>query len=190
MTIVEVTAAQFGAGRSGGGERHAVEFIRELSKHESVVASFGVREGRPVPPPTELGCPARFLSFPPFLSETNPIPRPASWGVIGSYLRTHRGEVEFVHVHNLRTAISTLWLFLTYLRKKDDGIRILLTDLGARFVPMPHLTASMVDYYVPISRVSEAQLLALGPRPSCVVPTAVSAPFLVGEVRPFSERPI
>jgi glycosyltransferase involved in cell wall biosynthesis len=190
MTIVEVTAAPFGAGRSGGGERHAVEFIRELSKHEPVVASFGVPDRHPTVSPTELGCPARFVSFPPLLSETNPIPRAATWGLIGAYLRTHKGEVEFVHVHNLRTAMSSLWIFLAYLRKKDDRIRIVLTDLGARFFPLPQLTAAMVDYYAPISHVSEEALLTLGRRPSCVVPTAVSAPFLAGQPSPFSERSI
>ena len=190
MTIVEVTAASFGAGTSGGGERHADEFIRELARHEEVVASYAIPGPSGRTSPSELLCPARFVSMPPWLSRTNPLPRAATWGMVGAYLRSHKGEVEFVHVHNLRTAFSTLWLILTYLRKKDDGIRILLTDLGARFVPFPRLSAGMVDAYVPISRFSEGLLLRLAARPSHVVPTAVSAPFLVGSPRPFSERSV
>ncbi len=190
MTIVEVTAAPFGPGHAGGGERHAQEFIRELARYETVVSSFAVPGRNAESSPFAIPCPARFASFPPFLSETNPIPRAAAWGAIGSYLRSHRGEVEFVHVHNLRTAFSTLWLLLTYLRKKDERIRILLTDLGARFFPLPRLTASMVDFYAPISQYSEGMLLELARRPSRVVPTAVSSPFLAQGIRPFSERPI
>jgi glycosyltransferase involved in cell wall biosynthesis len=190
LTILEVTAAPFGAGRAGGGERHAIEFIRELSRHEPVVASYAVRARKSAPAVGEVLCPAHFISFPPVFSTTNPLPGFASWGVIGSYLRTHRGEIEFVHVHNLRTAMSTLWLLLTYLRKKDDHLRILLTDHGARFFPLPQLTIQMVDAYVPVSRQSEQLLLKLAERPSRIVPTAVSSEFLDGRPLGFSERSI
>jgi glycosyltransferase involved in cell wall biosynthesis len=190
MTIVEVTAAQFGTGRSGGGERHAVEFISELARHEPVVFAHAAPIGSAPSRAEELPCPAHTWSMPPLFTETNPIPSLGSWGLVGGFLRSHRRELEFIHVHNLRTAVSTQWMLLAYLRKKGDGTRILLTDLGARFFPAPSLTARMADYYVPISRVSEQYLLDLAVRPSCVVPTAVSAPFLSNGLRPFDQRPV
>ena len=190
MTILEVTATTFGPLRTGGGERHPTEFLRELSKHETVVASYALPATEsPVFEPF-VRVPARFGSLPTLLTPSNPLPWWGAARTISGYLRDHDGEVEFVHIHNLRTAVATLWTFLAYLRKKHDRIRILLTDHGARFFPAPQLSARWVDYWVPVSRLSELQLLALAPHPSRVVPAAVSDRFLDTPPRSFDERPL
>lgn len=189
MTIVEVTAAPFAEGHSGGGERHVAEFSRELARHESVVTSFGVPTAGGAYDPATIPLPAHVLSWPPVLTETNPLPRWSAVARIGRYLRDHRGEVEFVHLHNLRTAVSSLWLALTYLRKQSDRTRVILTDHGARFVPLPGVLVRAVDLYAPVSAASERYLRDLAERPSCIVPTAVSDGFLAGPPPSFEARP-
>lgn len=190
MTILEVTAAPFGPGREGGGERHPTWFAEELARFEPVVFAFADAAVEP-PGRGRLPIPARSLDLPPFLTPTNPLPRLASLGAIEGYLRSHAGEIEFVHVHNLRTAMASLWLLLASLRKKGDRFRVILTDHGARFFPWPRLTARMVDYYAPVSHYSDRILQALARRPSRVVPAAVSTAFVrAGPPPPWSARDI
>lgn len=190
MTILELTATTFGPGRMGGGERHPTEFVRELARHEPVVAAYAIPDGESPPITPYLRLPARFGSLPQAISPTNPLP---SWGTVstlGGYLREHRRSIEFVHVHNLRTALSSLGIVLAYLRRKGDGMSILVTDHGARFFPFPRFTARLVDQWVPISAYSERLLQQLAPHPSCVIPAAVTERFLDGGRTAFETRSI
>ena len=177
MTIVEVTAVAFGAGRHGGGERHPLGFATELARHESVVFACTGASGIDAGSTERLEVPALQRSFPPFVSRTNPLPTPTTLSAVGKFLRRHSADIEFVHVHNLRTAIGTSWIVLSHLRRSAGHARIILTDHGARFFPWPRLTANLVDYYAPVSAYSERMLQALARHPSCVVPTAVSEAF-------------
>lgn len=190
MTILEITATTFGPGRRGGGERHPTEFIRELSRHEPVMAGFALPDGEPAPIEPFVRIPAWFGGLPAAVSPTNPLPSFAAVGTLGAYLREHARDIEFVHVHNLRTAVSTLTLFLAYLRRKGGRMRILLTDHGARFFPVPSFTARLVDYWVPISSYSEELLQRLARHPSRVVPAAVTGSFLAGDCPPFASRTV
>lgn len=189
--IVEVGATSFGPGHRGGGERHFQEFARELGRRTEVRASFALPAGEPDPFGGSLVLPARFGNLPPFVTGTNPLPRPASIRRVREFLTAHAGEIEFVHVHNLRTAVSTEWLLIARLLRDAGRYRVLLTDHGARFAPLPRFTARLVDYYAPVSGLSDRQLQALAPRPSRIVPTAVSAEFLAdGPLSGWGERDI
>ena len=126
----------------------------------------------------DLPLPGIFMSAPPVLSRTNPIPRPSAAGDISRYMRRHRDEIEFLHVHNLRTAVSSLWLLLAHLLQKGHSFNVILTDHNARFFPFPRVTARWVDYFAPVSLHSQIQLQGWASRPSRVVPTAVSPPFV------------
>lgn len=159
-------------------------FAAELARHESVTfacAAVGEPNG-PIRP--GLVFPVLAGAYPPFGTRTNPWPRAGAAIALRSFLRAHVGEVEFVHVHNLRTAIATLGIVLSFLRKRGDRFRLLLTDHGARFFPWPRLTARMVDGYAPVSHYSESILQALARRPSRVIPAAVAPAFADGSAVP------
>ncbi len=191
MTILEVTAAPFGPGREGGGERHPTWFAAELARHEPVLFAYADPGGTKGLEAGHRPIPSRYFDLPPFLTATNPIPRLQGASTIRSVLRENAGDIDFVHVHNLRTASATLWILLAELRKHGDGFRVILTDHGARFFPWPTLTARMVDYYAPVSRFSEAILQALAPHPSRIIPAAVSTAFTAAPPPPdWSERSI
>jgi len=102
------------------------------------------------------------------------------------------GPVEFVHVHNLRTAMSTAWLLLARRLKARYRFKVLLTDHNARWFPMPWLTAGAVDYFVAVSKESEAYLTSLARRPSVIVPTGIPSdyPGLLRPSRPWETRTV
>lgn len=178
MSILEVTATAFGPGREGGGERHPLGFATELSRHEPVVFACSGALPTGTGPVERLAVPATGWVARPFLTPTNPMPSLRTAQVIGRYLREHAGEVEFVHIHNLRTAMGTLWVLLSHLRRRGDRFHVILTDHGARFFPWPGLTARLVDYFAPVSRYSESILLSWARRPSRVIPACVSDAFV------------
>lgn len=119
--------------------------------------------------------PGAFLDAPPLLSNHNPLPLPSSFRAIARAL--DQDEVEFVHVHNLRTAMSTAWLVISRLRRRGARFKVLLTDHNARWFPFPKLGAQCVDYYVPVSSASSQALNAVARRPSFLVPTGVPSDY-------------
>lgn len=190
MTILEVSATLFSADHPGGGERHVTELVNELSRWENVVTSSVVRErelptGRSTLQLTQSRVQLRHPG-----SETDPFPALDSPFKIRRWLK-QESNLEIVHIHNPRTAASALWTICAHLRKRGLRTKILLTDHGARMFPAPKILASMADYYVPVSRFSEALMTRWVPKPSCVIPVGVSSALVPkGQVPGFSERTI
>ncbi len=190
MTILEVTARPFNERFRGGGERYPSIIAQELSRYESVVTAYcdepaGVGNG-PV-----LTVPYRSLNLRPFLDPSNPLPTLNTVRMVHAYLTEHRREIEFVHIHNLRTAMSTTWLLLTAMARSRRGPSIILTDHGSRFFPFPRWSVRPVKYYAAVSAHSLAQLQRWADRPGVVVPPAVPRSLLDRAERPsFDHRPV
>jgi len=183
MSVVEISATAFSPGWGGGGERHFTSFVEALGDYEEVHVSTVPPPGVSADPTIDIPLSGSFITAPPFLSKTNPLPKFASAAAIRRYLRAHNREIEFLHVHNLRTSISALWLFLARLDLPRNKCRVILTDHNAKFVPFPSVLAGMVDYYAPVSVASNRQLQAWGERPARVIPTAASK-FFAGQPPP------
>lgn len=179
MTIFEVTARPFGPRFRGGGERYPSELAQELSRRETVIfASFPGRQGTQLPGVTNIALRGWSLSAPPLLSELNPIPSPRALLQIKEALQAHSSDLEFLHLHNLRTASTASWLAMARTRSPRSHFRIVLTDHGARFMPLASRWARGVDFYAAVSKFSLRLLQAWAPRPGVVVPVFVSNSLL------------
>ena len=191
MAILEITAVPFTSFHLGGGERFPLELMKELGKYEDVIGCFSLMKGEIVDVRDKFIMPARFISLPPFISIHNPLPTTHSIKAMRRFLRAMRGEVEFIHVHNLRTAMSTAWLLLSGLMRSELQCKIILTDHLARFFPFPKMTSHFVDYYAAVSKISEQHLQTYARRPSIILPPAVSGDFIAqAKPVPFEHRNI
>jgi glycosyltransferase involved in cell wall biosynthesis len=191
MTILEVTAVPFAPEFPGGGERYPSILSAELGRSERVVVSFADHDSERTDGGQRLLLPALHLRAPPFLTQANPLPRWATFSAIRRYIMQHRSEIEFVHVHNPRTALGATWVWIAMLQRSGSNFKIIITDHAARFAPFPRLAASAADYYVAVSQHSLAQLNELATRPGIVLPPPVPEVFLQGPpLRPFSSRDI
>ena len=190
MTILEVTAVPFGPHHRGGGESYPWRLARELSRWEKVVSCFSYESESPDPGVPSHRIPARFLHAPPAFSPHNPLPTLATFRSIVDQLGARGDPPEFVHVHNLRTAMSATWLLLARLRRAQAGYKVLLTDHGARWFPFPRMTAAVADYYVPVSEASLERLVRWAQRPSFVLPPGIPTdyPGLARELRSYDAR--
>ncbi len=174
MTILEVTARPFGTDFRGGGERYPTEMARALARRERVVFA-----SVPGPRPTDLpglesvALSGWSLSAPPLFSNLNPLPTPRTWFQIQGLLRAHSSDLEFLHLHNLRTAFTAAWLRGAETRPFRSAFRVILTDYGARFMPFPRQWLRGVDFYAAVSEYSLHQLQGWAPRPGVVVPVFV-----------------
>jgi glycosyltransferase involved in cell wall biosynthesis len=191
MTILEITAVPFTQFHVGGGERAPSELMIELSGKEDVIGCYSMMPGDTFKFDRHFTVPATFISLPPFVSIHNPLPNLHSIGSIGEFLRANGDNIEFIHIHNLRTAMSTTWILLSGLMKSSYHYKIILTDHLARFFPFPKLTAQFVDYYAAVSKVSEHQLQSYAKRPSMILPPAVSQSYVAKcKFLTFEERVI
>lgn len=173
--IVEVTAVPFSIKNAGGGERFPTEFYKELKKYEETMFCYSSKEGEFIDDSSML-IPGNFYKFKNIITEVNPIPTFDTIKTIKNFLNYYENEIEFLHIHNLRTAMSTIWLLLL-LKKKPKNLRIILTDHNARFFPFPKLSIRPVDYYAPVSTISDKILQELNKKPSFILPTFVSSTF-------------
>ena len=191
MVILEITSVPFTERFRGGGESYPFRLAEELSRYEEVTSCFSIPPGSPEPEGKFRIVPATFIELPPVFRVENPLPTIGSLMVLNRTLESLE-DLEFVHVHNLRTAMSTAWLLLAQLKKSRRGFKVLLTDHGARWFPLPHVTAKAVDYLIPVSDESLRLLGQYTSRPSFVVPPGVPAryPGLTRAVRSWDERDI
>jgi len=163
----------------GGGERYPLEIARELSKREEVVfASIQDRRDAPVRGVTAASLAGWSLTAPPLFSELNPIPTLSTFVQIKELLNAHARDLEFIHVHNLRTASTASWLAMATSHPSRSRFRILLTDHGARFMPFPRRWARRIDFYAAVSKYSLHQLQSWARRPGMVVPVFVANALL------------
>lgn len=189
MTILEVTAVPFTYKHSGGGERYPTELIKELSKIERVTGCYSSDEGVRILD-NDFLVPSKFVNAEPFITNSNPLPTLRSFLEIRNFIQSNIHEIEFVHIHNLRTAMSTTWLFLIRLLK-NSKFKVILTDHNAQFFPFPQLSISAVDYYAPVSRYSNQILQSYSSKPFRVIPAPVRMDFNKGtHLKKFEERDI
>lgn len=187
--IVEVSAVSFSLKNAGGGERFPTEFYKELKKHEKAMFCYSSNEKQLIDDGAIL-IPSNFYKFKNIITEVNPIPTLDSIKVIKKFLVDYENEIEFLHIHNLRTAMSTIWLLLL-IKYKPKKLRVVLTDHNARFFPFPKLTVRPVDYYAPVSEISNEILQKLDKKPSFILPAFVSSYFQEKSYRlNFTERDI
>ena len=171
--ILEVTAVPYTTNHRGGGESFPWYLSEQLHFLEPTVFAYA-QENRPEGLPSyHLVLPARFLDFPPLITRHNPLPTTETLRTARSFLSEHLDELDFIHVHNLRTAMSTMWLFLAHRLQSRSKFRILLTDHGSRWFPLPSLTVSWADAFLPVSSASRDQLLQLAHKPSWTLPVGV-----------------
>ena len=189
MTILEVTAVPFTYRHSGGGERYPTELIKELSKIERVTGCYSSDEGIRILEGDFL-VPSKFLNAEPYLTNSNPLPTIRTFFEIRNFIQSNIHEIEFIHIHNLRTAMSTAWLFLIKLLK-ESKFKVILTDHNAQFFPFPKLSISAVDYYAPVSQYSNQILQSYSRKPFRVFPAPVRINFNnKARVKSFEEREI
>ena len=190
MAILEVTAVPFSPRHRGGGESYPWWLARELAQREEVITCVSSETPVDVGPGRVVRIPARFVDLPPFVTAHNPLPTLATACSIRDLLVQHRPDIEFVHVHNLRTASSTVWLGVARAQRSRGRFKVLLTDHGARWFPFPRITAAAADYYVPVSDASRVYLESLASRPSFLLPTGVRGdhPGLRQSPRDFDAR--
>lgn len=192
MTIIEITPVPFSSRHRGGGEGYAWQLAAELGTLEKVTLCASVEPGDIEVKQPFWHVPARFFGFPPFLNRHNPVPTSSGLRVMRQILQGAAGEVEFVHVHNYRTAMGSAWLYLAQLNRKSGGYRILVTDHGSRWFPAPQLTSRFADYYIAVSRSSLDSLNRLAPRPSTILPPGIPSDYagLKGPCADFESRDI
>lgn len=173
--ILEVTAVSFSLKNAGGGERFPTEFYKELKKNEKVIFCYSSKE-RELIDDTSILIPSKFLKLNNIITEVNPIPTIDSIKAIKRLLNEYEKELEFIHIHNLRTAMSTLWLLLL-LKRRTKNLKVILTDHNAKFFPFPKLTVKPVDYYAPVSKISDEILQRYGRKPLFILPISASSTF-------------
>ncbi len=170
--ILQTTAVPFSSLHRGGGESYPWRLAAAVSKLESTVICFSKGEEDINDSTVKFeDIPARFLSVPPFVTLHNPIPK------IGGLLKMKEilsmGDVDIVHVHNLRTFSTASWLILSKLVKDRGKLRVLLTDHLARVVPFPSYLVKFVDYYVPVSKYSSNSLQRIRRLPELILPPII-----------------
>ena len=175
VTILEVLPVKFGGEFSGGGERFPTLFANRLGVEEQVITCHS-QLGKVTNNKKEFTVPAHFWKIHPFLNPNNPIPSLKNTAQISKFLKQNSKDIEFIHVHNLRTAMSTTWSILMKLVKDLHSVNI-LTDHGAIFFPLPKVPLSVFDYYAPVSKFSNNILQSIIPKPFFVTPTAVADDF-------------
>jgi glycosyltransferase involved in cell wall biosynthesis len=179
VTIIEATARPFGPRFRGGGERYPLEIARELSKRESVLfVSTQDRFDTTLEGVATVGLRGWSLAGPPFFSPLNPIPTPRTLLQIKGLFEAHTDDLEFLHLHNLRTAFCAAWLSIAKSQSFRSRFHIILTDHGARFAPFPRQLARGVDFYAAVSRFSLWQLQSWAMRPGAIVPPFVPSSLL------------
>jgi glycosyltransferase involved in cell wall biosynthesis len=190
-TVLEVTAATFGPNTRGGGERHATEFASELQKHAEVFLSSVGTLPEQYTFANFVSIPGVALRLSPLLVPSNPVPSLLAPSRIGTWLRAHGRDVDFIHVHNHRTIVGSMWTLLAAMNRSGPRPKLVLTDHNSRFIPIGATLTKLFDYYAPVSSASARYLNRIAERPTCVVKTAVSELF-VNQPPPlgFSERPI
>lgn len=188
--ILETTAVPFTNSHRGGGESFPWYLSEQLGKLEPTILAYAEEPGSPNPPPNHLVLPGCFLDLPPAMSSSNPLPTPETVRAARAFMDEHVKELDFVHVHNLRTAMTTMWLSLAHRVQRRSKIRILLTDHGSRWFPFPSLTASWVDLLLPVSAASRDQLRAYANKPARILPVGVppNYPGLHRPRRLYGER--
>ena len=169
--ILEVTAVPFTKNHYGGGEVYPWRLVKALSADSKVLMAFSKLSSESVDLNNIKLIESHFLQAPPFININNPIPSFSGLKEIKDLLETN--ELEFIHVHNLRTIFSTLWILLAHLNKKSHKYKIILTDHTAKTFPFPKITANFVDYYFPVSNFSGHMLNDLVKRPTFVLPPIV-----------------
>lgn len=175
--ILEVTAVPFNVNHLGGGESYPWRIFNGLSKVEDVTFCSSLMKGEDLKIDKFCKVPSYFFDVAPFLNIHNPIPNVAGLKVIKKMVRND--EVEFIHIHNLRTLSSTLWLFLSKLNKNEQKYKVILTDHSSKVFPFPKLTAKFVDYYAPVSNFSSKLLNRYASRPTFVVPPIVPSDMFI-----------
>lgn len=190
--ILEVTAVPYTENHRGGGESFPWYLSQQLRKLEPTILAYAQEADCPNPPSDHFVLPALFLDFPPTFSRHNPIPTSRTIRIARSFLRAHSKELDFIHVHNLRTAMATMWLALAHRQQTNSKFRILLTDHGSRWFPFPYRTAPWADFFLPVSSASRVELQRYARRPSWVLPVGVPPdyPGLSLPRKSYSERPI
>lgn len=118
---------------------------------------------------------ALFFDALPLMSINNPIPSPK--GILTIKRMLESSSIEFIHVHNLRMISSSIWLFLSLLRKSEKHYSIILTDHGSRYSPFPRTALKGVDYYAAVSEVSGNILNSFSVKPTFVVPPIIPEIF-------------
>lgn len=181
--IIEATAVPYSMSHLGGGETYPWRLFNALDRIEDVrfVSSFGYDE---MLEPRLYNVDAYFLKIDPFLNEHNPIPSLLGMRQIKRILQSK--DVEFLHIHNLRTISSTYWLLFARLCR-EHNCKIILTDHGSRFFPFPRLTASIVNYYAAVSEFSATILNRYSPKPTFVIPPIIPDKFVNGGKPPMKD---
>ena len=181
--ILETTAVPFTNNHRGGGESFPWYLSEQLGKLEPTILAYAQEPGSPNPPPNHLALPGCFLDLPPVMNSSNPLPTPETVRLARAFMEAHGKELDFIHVHNLRTAMTTMWLSLAHRAQRKSKVRILLTDHGSRWFPFPSLTAAWVDLLLPVSAASRDQLRAYTKKPARILPVGVP-PDYVGLQKP------
>ena len=171
ILILEVTAVPFTKNHYGGGEVYPWRLVKALPADSKVLFVFSKLKDDTVEFDNIKLIESHFLQAPPFININNPLPTITGLVEIKHMLET--SDLEFVHIHNLRTIFSTLWVLLAHLNKKSHKYKIILTDHTAKTFPFPKMTANLVDYYFPVSSFSGRMLNGLAKKPTFILPPIV-----------------
>ncbi len=168
--ILEITAVPYNEYHFGGGETYPWRLFQGLSKKTDVEFYVSSQDNENVSLNNLHRVSAHFVKAPPFLNEHNPIPSLAGLRQIKQALLDD--EVEFIHVHNLRTLSSTLWLLMSKLNKIGK-YKVILSDHGSRVFPFPSLMVRSVDYYAAVSNFSGKILNSYCRKPTFIIPPII-----------------
>jgi glycosyltransferase involved in cell wall biosynthesis len=172
--ILEITSVAFNENHFGGGESYPWRIFKALSKKTDVLYCVSSSLGKmPEHDGTEL-IDAHFLNLPPFLNTHNPLPKFAGLKKMKAILT--RNDIDIVHLHNLRTVSTALWLFISKLNNRGK-YKVILSDHGARLLPFPGLLTRFVDYYAPVSSFSAKVLNSYHKKPTFLIPPIIPAEF-------------
>ena len=179
MVILEVTAVPFNEYHRGGGESYPWKLSKELSKFEDVIFCTSAMRFEKIE--NFFNIDAYFINASPFINIHNPIPSISGFLEIKQFVS--RNDVEFIHIHNLRTIPSTIWLMLAKMQSNNRKFKVILTDHSSKFFPFPKLTAKMVDYYAPVSKYSAKILYGYAIKPTFIVPPIVQDEFFKKNIK-------
>ena len=155
----------------GGGEVYPWRLVKALSTDLDVLMVFSKLKDESVDLNNFKSIESHFIRAPPFINMNNPIPNLTGLKEIRHILESR--ELEFIHIHNLRTIFSTLWISLAHINQKSHRFKIILTDHTAKTFPFPYITANFVDYYFPVSKFSGRMLNNLIKKPTFILPPIV-----------------
>jgi len=179
MVILEVTAVPFNEYHRGGGESYPWRLAKELSKFEDVIFCTSAMRFEKIE--NFFNIDAYFINAPPFIDIHNPIPSISGLLEIKQFVS--RNDVEFIHVHNLRTIPSTIWLMLAKMQRNNRKFKVILTDHNSRVFPFPKLTARMVDYYAAVSKYSAKIIYEYAIKPTFIVPPIIPDEFFKKNIK-------